>query len=81
MKLRPIGSNQTEVEIGKYTILFSYQTPVAYHKVGSGYFYTGHKYSPTTSRHVNKWLLDRGGSAECVPHAIFLETMESLLGS
>lgn len=30
MKLNPIGSNMTEIEVGDKTILFSYKTPVAY---------------------------------------------------
>lgn len=56
MKLNPIASNMTEVEIGDTTILFSYKTPVACHISGQGYFRTTKKWSVTTSRHINKWL-------------------------
>ena len=65
MKLKHIKPNQTEVEIGDYTVLFSYQTPVAYHKAGIGYFRTEQKYSVTTSKHINQWL--EGRPAKSVP--------------
>ena len=72
MKLRQIGSNQTEVVINNtinkaftdfatdYTVLFSYQTPVACHVAGVGFFKTTKKWSTTTSRHINKWLFENG---------------------
>lgn len=56
MKLRQIASNQTEVVIGKYTVLFSYQTPVAAFCEGQGFIRTQKKWSTTTSRHINTWL-------------------------
>ena len=57
MKLRNIGSNQTEVETDKAVIIFSYRTPVAaFLNDGSGYIRTNKKWSVTTSRHINKWL-------------------------
>lgn len=57
MNLKPLGSNQTEIETSKATILFSYKTPVAAcMKDGSGFFRTSKKWSMTTSRHINKWL-------------------------
>ena len=55
MKLRNIGSNMTELVMGNTTIMFSYSTPVA----GSdddGLFRTDTSYSPTTTRHINKYL-------------------------
>ncbi len=55
MNLRPIKANMTELEIGDKTILFSYQTPVAYYEHGS-YYVTNKKWSRTTSRHVNAWV-------------------------
>ena len=73
MNLKPIASNQTEVEIGDITILFSYSTPVAYHKVGQGYFRTDRFYSVTTSKHINKWL--DGFPAQQVPQ----EQIEAIL--
>lgn len=56
MKLNPIASNMTEVEIGDKIVLFSYKTPVAYHEAGVGYAKTSKHWSVTTSRHINKWL-------------------------
>ena len=67
MKLKSIGPNKTEVEIGEYTILFSYSQPVAYHKIGEGYFKTDHFWSVTTSKHVNQWL--DGQPAKVVPQS------------
>ena len=70
MNLKPLGSNQTEVETAKATILFSYKTPVAAcMKDGSGLFRTAQHYSVTTSRHINKWL--GGAMAKEVPQAFF----------
>ena len=57
MKLLNIGSNQTQIEIGKGVfVLFSYKTPVAAFIPGQGYIRTNHKWSRTTSKHINKWL-------------------------
>lgn len=55
MKLKPIGSNMTELETagGDY-VLFSYSTPVAARTAG-GAFRTEEHYSVTTSRHISKW--------------------------
>lgn len=63
MKLNPIGSNMTEIEIGDKTILFSYKTPVAFHEAGIGYTKTNKFWSVTTSRHINKWLKLNGFDA------------------
>ncbi len=60
MKLKPIASNMNELEVGDFTILVSYETPVAYHEAGKGFFRTSKKWSNTTSRHINKWLALRG---------------------
>ena len=56
MRLKPIGSNMTELSVGDYTFLFSYDTPVAYNKHGHGFYRTNTFFSVTTSRHINKWL-------------------------
>ncbi len=56
MKLKGIGSNMIELTTGDYTFLFSYETPVAYHKEGVGFYRTDEFFSKTTSRHINKWL-------------------------
>jgi hypothetical protein len=69
MKINPIGSNVTEVETEKATILFSYRTPVAacMHD-GSGFIRTSKQWSVTTSKHINKWL--DGAKAQEVDQAI-----------
>jgi len=55
MKLRNIGSNMTELHLGGCIVLFSYSTPVA--GMGDdGLWRTDKHYSPTTTRHINKWL-------------------------
>lgn len=72
MELRPIGSNMTEIKIGPYTILFSYRTPVAYHR-GWGFYRTDKHYSSTTTKHINKWL--NGATAKTVKQ----EDINSLL--
>lgn len=54
MKLKPVGSNQTEVERADGTVIFySYQTPVAAFVPGKGALCSSRKYSVTTSKHVN----------------------------
>lgn len=58
MELRPIGSNMTEVTINQTSILFSYKTAVAGWD-DEGAFRTAEYYSPTTTKHINKYL---GGS-------------------
>lgn len=56
MKLRPIGANQTELDIdGITTILFSYETPVAC-ITNDRAFRTDKHWSKTTSKHINQWL-------------------------
>ena len=57
MKINPIGSNMTELELANGdVVLFSYKTPVAVRST-EGAFKTAYKWS-STSRHTSKW----GGS-------------------
>lgn len=57
MKLKVIGSNQTEVSYPSgVRALFSYSTPVAVYLPGRGFVVTATKHSRTTSRHVNAWV-------------------------
>lgn len=57
MKIKLIGSNQTELYKNNGDIVFfSYETPVAIYLSGKGYFRTSKKFSNTTTRHINKWL-------------------------
>lgn len=68
MKLKQIGSNQTEVQrqqkvnggVATVAVLYSYETPVAYTVTWpDGGFVarrTNQYYSRTTSKHINAWL-------------------------
>lgn len=57
MKLKQLGPNQTELAFADHTAIFiSYETPVACFIPGVGHFRTEKSWSPTTSRHINKWL-------------------------
>lgn len=82
MKLTPIKSNMTEVNIKGTTILFSYSTPVACHVIGKGYLKTSKKWSATTSKHINQWLkMNDAKSVQEVPqetiqHILDLDTQE-----
>ncbi len=69
MQINPIGSNQTELHLDNGTIImFSYKTPVAACMGdGSGFIRTNHKWSVTTSKHINKWI--DGRAAKEVPQA------------
>jgi hypothetical protein len=68
MKVTPIASNQTQVTLADGTeVLFSYQTPVAARVPGKGWIRSATKYSSTTTKHVNRWLLDNVGRLDCVP--------------
>ncbi len=55
MRIKPIASNMTELVLNDGTqVLFSYETPVASWKDGQ-FYKTSHKWSNTTTRHINKW--------------------------
>jgi hypothetical protein len=55
MKLTPIAKNQTEVTINNFTILFSYETPVAFLNIAKA-GKTNQFYSQTTTKHINAFL-------------------------
>lgn len=80
MKLNPIGSNMTEVEIGDKTVLFSYKTPVAYYD-GTWLYITTKKWSKTTTSHINKWLESRKKclGTNLIPLDISQEKLDSLV--
>ena len=55
MKLKQLGSNQTELVLNDGTqVLFSYETPVACW-IDEQFYRTDKQWSQTTSRHINKW--------------------------
>jgi hypothetical protein len=51
-----ISANVVEVTFGIVTVLFSYQTAIACHVGGRGYFISKQHWSPTSSKHRNAWL-------------------------
>lgn len=60
MKINHIAANMNTLELSNGTeVLFSYQTPVAAFIPGKGLVKTSFKWSPTTSRHISKWLEGR----------------------
>ena len=64
MIVQQIASNQTEVMLADRTeILISYVTPVAARIPGRGWVRTSHKWSGTTTKHINKWLIKNMGDA------------------
>lgn len=60
LSIEPYGSNQTLVCGKGCTVLYSYKTPVALVRTDGVAFRTGTKYSVTTSKHINKFLLASG---------------------
>ena len=56
MKLKQIGSNQTELNLGFVQVFFSYETPVAARLTDGSLVRTDERYSVTTTKHINKWL-------------------------
>ena len=69
MIVQQIGSNMTEVQLADGTcVLISYATPVAALVPGKGWIRTAHKWSATTTKHINKWLAKHcGGTVQSVP--------------
>jgi len=65
MKLKLIGSNMTELDLGFAQVFFSYETPVAARLTDGSLVRTAERYSVTTTKHINKWL--NGCEALTVP--------------
>ena len=79
MKLRPVGSNQTELTINGIIILFSYQTPVAV--IGlHGNYKTDKYWSKTTTRHINSFFKGLQEPSE-IPQNYFDELIVSRISS
>tara|TARA_B110000908_G_scaffold142483_1_gene170706 strand:- start:243 stop:506 length:264 start_codon:yes stop_codon:yes gene_type:complete len=55
MKLKQIGSNQTELDLGFAQVFFSYETPVAACLTDGTLVRTDQRYSATTTRHIKNW--------------------------
>ena len=60
MKVKNYGSNQTIIEDKGCEVLYSYETPVALITTGNRAYKTDHKWSVTTSKHINQWLRKEG---------------------
>lgn len=57
MKLEKVSTNVTKVFLPEWTVLFSYNTPVAALEISTGKYYrTSEFHSVTTSKHINQWL-------------------------
>ena len=79
MKLNPIGSNMTELELDNGTkVLFSYKTPIASRGERGICFKTSKKWSATTTRHINKWFASEI-SQHCPPFVKPQEYFDNLL--
>lgn len=77
MKLMNIGSNQTQIRTSNgVVVLFSYKTPVAAFIPDQGYVRTNHKWSRTTSKHINKWIGIVGATATEVDQSV----LDNLVG-
>jgi len=74
MKLKQLGSNQTELDMGDVQVFFSYETPVAARTDTGELVRTSTKYSVTTTKHINKWL--NGCEAAEVPQAVINDLVE-----
>jgi len=69
MKIKNIGSNQTQVDLSNGdSILVSYSANVAAN-VGGKFYKTAQKWSVTTSKHISRWLND--ANAEIQPQSFF----------
>lgn len=56
-KIEILKANMTVLYTDNYTILYSYNTPVACLELSTGNYYkTLQFHSKTTSKHVNQWL-------------------------
>ena len=81
MKLTPIAANQTELEIGTgVVVFFSYKTPVAAFIPGQGYLRSNHKWSRTTSKHINQWLRRMTGSGSYAATEVDQSVFDTLVG-
>ena len=68
----------TELQLGNYTVLFSYETPVAYQNHAGMLTVTSKKWSQTTSKHINKWVAGR--NAQLVSQSVIDSLVSYLNG-
>ena len=67
MRVIPNGSNQTILEGKGCRVLYSYETLVALEAPNGKYYRTDHKWSVTTSKHINKFV---SGEVTLVPQSV-----------
>lgn len=87
MKLTPLASNMTELEIvpandvtkDSTWILFSYSTPVAGSSPDRGNFKTAKWYSQTTTRHIKKYFRNEWNIDSDTVQEIDQETIDNML--
>lgn len=77
MKLKVLAPNMTQIDNGKYRVLFSYETPVAAFDSSGTAFKTSQKFSATTSKHISKFLGTDAKSATEKPQSFFNSLSES----
>lgn len=77
MKLKVLAPNMTQIDNGKYRVLFSYETPVAAFDSSGTAFKTSQKFSATTSKHISKFLGTDAKSATEKPQSFFNSLTES----
>ena len=76
MRVIPNGSNQTILEGKGCRVLYSYETPVALEAPNGKYYRTDHKWSMTTSKHINKFIGCYAGDVTLCPQSV-LDTWET----
>lgn len=80
LRIKPVGTNQTELHTSEWIVFFSYETPVAaYNKQHVKSYRTTKKFSVTTSKHINQWLgMGRGvGKVEEISQAEIERILEN----
>jgi len=73
MNVKPYGSNQTLIGAQGCTVLYSYNTPVALKSPSGKLYQTNHKWSVTTSKHINNFVRDMGGDVTFVPQSVMYD--------
>ena len=82
MNLRSLGLNAQELEAGPLLVLLSHSIPVAYRDSrpearAPGLYRTDRRFNKAFTRHINKWLEDKGPYA-VVPHDVIVRAFESI---
>lgn len=62
VRLRQTESPTCRVlDLGRLSILFSYETPVAYYTASEGWVARTNVWGPTTGKHINAWVPETSG--------------------